>query len=39
MEGNGGNWLRYEHIFKIYGPIKISFSQQSDPKEAEKKYY
>jgi hypothetical protein len=36
-EGSDGNWLRYAHIFKEYGTIKIVFSLQINPKEAEKK--
>ena len=42
-EGNSYNWHRYEHIIKIFGPIKIFFAVTSNPKDKEsellKKYY
>jgi hypothetical protein len=42
-EGDPYNWHRYEHIIKIFGPIKIYFAVTSNPKDKEsellKKYY
>ena len=42
-EGNPYNWHRYEHIIKIFGPIKIYFAVTSNPKVKEsellEKYY
>ncbi len=42
-EGKGYNWLRYKHIIRNFGPIKVYFARISDPKKTEskllKKYY
>ncbi len=35
VEGSNENWLRYEHIIKTYGPIKIYFSAHPKPEIAE----
>lgn len=34
-ETSGGNWQRYEHIVKNYGPIRVSYSICEDPKQTE----
>ena len=39
----GHNWLRYEHIIRNFGPIKVYFAVTSNPKDKEsellEKYY
>lgn len=34
-ESTGGNWERYEHIIRTYGPIRISYVLQSQPRKTE----
>ena len=35
-EGTGGNWSRYEHIIKNFGPIRISCAVVENPRDSEK---
>lgn len=37
VESGAGNWERYEHIMKTFGPITVNFIRSDDPREAEKR--